>query len=250
MRISLNRVADTYDEPRGLPEHVMKQLRRTLTSELRGCKTILDAGVGTGRFAKPLQDSGFEVFGVDIARKMLEKAVEKGVGNLLLGDVCFLPFKEDSFDATVCIAVLHLIREWKAALREICRATRNVMVSRSYAYKNPMREATSRLIKRYGYGHRKRGKAAWELKNLVTPSRSVFVASFETKADETLAYLSQRAYSYQWEIPEDVNEKIVDELKSQFAGKVFHQELRLLFWDIENLIKIPFTKALRLKTKA
>lgn len=175
------------------------------------------------------------VSGVDIARKMLEKAVEKGACNLLLGDVCLLPFKDKSFDATVCIGVLHLIREWKTALQEICRVTRNVMVSRSYEHKNPMGEATNRLIKRYGYGRRWRGKAEWELKNLVRPSRSVFVASFETKADETLAYLSERAYSYQWEIPEDVNAKIVDELKSQFAGNVFHQELRLLVWDIENL---------------
>ena len=235
MRISFNRVADIYDRTRGLPEHVMKQLRETMTSELSGHKTILDAGVGTGRFAKPLQDSGFEVIGVDIAEKMLEKAVEKGVGNLLLGDVCFLPFKDKSFDASVCIGVLHLITEWKTALQEVCRVTRDVMVSRSYVHKNPMGEATGRLIKRYGYERRWRGKAEWELKNLVTASRSVFVATYETKADETLAYLSQRAYSYQWEIPEDVNAKIVDELKRQFAGKVFHQELRLLVWDIENL---------------
>lgn len=235
MRISFNRVADIYDRTRGFPEHVMMQLRETVTSELSGYRTIFDAGVGTGRFAKLLLDSGFEVFGVDIARKMLTKAVEKSVGNLLLGDVCFIPFRDKSFDATVCIGVLHLTIEWKTMLQEICRVTRNVMVSRSYVHKNPMGEATSRLIKRYGYKRRWRGKAEWELKNLVKPSKSVFVASYETKADETLTYLSQRAYSYQWKIPEDVNKKIVDELKSQFAGKVFHQELRLLVWDIENL---------------
>ena len=60
----------------------------------------------------------------------------------------------------------------------------------------------------------------------------MFVASFENSADERLAYLSHRAYSSQWEIPEDVNKKVVDELKRQFGGKVFPQELRLLVWDI------------------
>lgn len=213
----------------------MKQLLETLTSELSSYRTILDAGVGTGRFSKPLQDSGFEVVGIDIAKKMISRAAEKGADNLFLGDVCFLPFKDNSFDGTVCFHVLHLISEWKTALQEICRVTRSVMVSVFYVHKNPMREAYNRLLRRYGYESRRLGKGEWELKNLVRPSRSVFVASYDTCVDKRLAHLSQRAYSSQWDIPEDVNKKIVDDLKKQFAGKVFHQELRLLIWDIGNL---------------
>jgi len=53
--------------------------------------------------------------------------------------------------------------------------------------------------------------------------------------NERLTYLSQRAYSSQWEIPEDVNRKVVDELKRQFGGQVLHQELRILVWDINDL---------------
>jgi hypothetical protein len=109
------------------------------------------------------------------------------------------------------------------------------MVSMNYVRENPMWKAYDRLLKKYGYERRRPGKGEWELKNLVKPWRSVFVASFETRADERLTYLSQRAYSHQWDIPEDVNAKIVDELKSRFAGKVFPQELRLLIWDIDNL---------------
>jgi ubiquinone/menaquinone biosynthesis C-methylase UbiE len=235
MRVPFNLVAHIYDKTRRLPERVMRQLLETLASELSGCRAILDAGVGTGRFAKPLQASGFEVVGIDIAEKMIRKAVERGVNNLLLGDVCFLPFKDKFFDATICVHVLHLISEWKAALKEICRVTRKVMVSMIYVHENPMWKAYDRLLKRYGYERRRPGKGEWELKNLVKPSRSVFVASYETDADRRLEHLSQRAYSHQWEIPEDVNEKIVDELKSRFAGKVFHQELRLLVWNIDSL---------------
>ncbi len=234
-RIPFNSVACIYDKTRSPPEHVMRQLLETLSSELSSYRTILDVGVGTGRFAKPLQDSGFEVVGIDIAKKMVSMAEERGVSNLLLGDVCFLPFKDNSFDATVCIHVLHLISEWKTALQEICRVARSVMVSIFYVYKNPVREAYNRLLKGYGYESRRLGKGEWELKNLVKPSRSVFVASYDTGVDKRLEYLGQRAYSHQWEIPEDVNEKIVDELKSHFAGKVSHQELRLLMWDIDNL---------------
>lgn len=67
------------------------------------------------------------------------------------------------------------------------------------------------------------------------PSRSVFVASYQNSADERLAHLSRRVYSHQWEIPEDVNRKVVDELKRQFGEKVFPQELRVLVWDISDL---------------
>jgi len=234
-RIPFNSVAHIYDKTRGLPKHVMQQLIETLASELNDYETVLDAGVGTGRFAKPLQDRGFKVVGIDIAKKMISKAEERGVSNLFFGDVCFLPFKDNSFDATVCIHLLHLISEWKTALQEICRVTKRVMVSMIYVCKNPMWEAYDRLLKRYRYESRRLGKGEWELKGLIKPSRSVFVASYDSGVDKRLEYLSQRAYSHQWEIPEDVNAKIVDKLKSQFAGKVFHQELRLLIWDIDNL---------------
>jgi len=147
MRISFDRAAEIYDRTRGFPNHAMKQLIRTLTDELSGHKTILDAGVGTGRFAKPLQDSGFKVVGIDIAKTMIGKAEEKGVSDLFLSDACFIPFRSNSFDATVCIHLLHLISEWKTALQEICRVTRNVMVSLIYVYKNPMWEAYDRLLK-------------------------------------------------------------------------------------------------------
>lgn len=235
MRISFDRAAEIYDKTRGFPNHAMKQLIKTLIDELSCYKTILDAGVGSGRFAKPLQESGFEVVGIDIAKKMIGKAEEKAVSDLFLSDVCFLPFKDNSFDATVCIHLLHLIGEWKTALQEICRVTRSVMVSLIYVYKNPMWEAYGRLLKGYEFERRRLGLGEWELKDLVRPSRSVFAASYGTGADERLEYLRQRAYSYQWEIPEDKNESIVDKLRSQFAGTVFHQELLLLTWNIDDL---------------
>jgi len=235
MRISFDSAAEFFDKTRSPPGWVMKQLIKTLTNELSGYKTILDAGVGTGRFAKPLQDNGFDVLGIDIAEKMINKAVEKGAKNLLQADACFLPFKKKSFDAAVCIHLLHLISEWRMALQEICRVTKSIMVSIHYARKNPIRETYNRLLKSYGYKTRRLGKGEWELKDLVKPSKSVFVASYDNSVNKRLTYLSQRAYSRQWEIPEDVNTKVVDELKHQFGGKMFPQELRILVWDTKDL---------------
>ena len=235
MRISFDSAAEIYDKTRGPPRQVMKQLIKTLADELCGYKTVIDVSVGTGRFAKPLQDCGLDVVGVDIAEKMMNKAVERGVGNLLLGDVCFLPFKDNSFDAVICIHLLHLISEWKMALREICRVTRKVMISMIYGGADPIWKAYDFLLRDYGYESRRLGKGEWELKDFVKPLKSVFVASYSRSADERLTYLSQRAYSSQWEIPEDVNKKVVDELKHRFSGKVFPKELHILVLNISDL---------------
>lgn len=190
MRISFDSAAEFYDKTRGPSKQVMKQLIKVLTKELSGYRSILDAGVGTGRFAKPLQDNGFDVLGIDIAEKMINKATEKGTKNLLRADACFLPFKKKSFDATVCVHLLHLICEWRTTLQEICRVTKDVMFSIHYVRENPIQETYNLLLKSYGYKSRRLGKGEWELKDLVKPSKSVFVASYDNSADERLTYLS------------------------------------------------------------
>lgn len=234
-RISFDPVAQVFDKTRGPPEHVRKQLVDALAKELIGSKTILDAGVGTGRFAKPLQDKEFEVVGIDLSHKMLEVAKKKGTINLLRGDICFLPFKVHSFDVAICNAVLHLIAEWETALQEICRVTSNVMVSTIHKHENPVREAYSRLLEKYGYESRRRGKPEHDLKDLVTPSNSIHVASYNVDSNESLAHMSQRVYSHQWEIPESVNDKIMGELTGQFSGRKFTQELSILVWNVDDL---------------
>lgn len=198
-------------------------------------KTILDAGVGTGRFAKPLQGTEFEVVGIDLSQKMLGVAKEKGVANLFRGDLCFIPFKDSSFEAAICNAVLHLIPEWKMALQEICRVTTDIMVSTIHERANPMREAYTRLLEKYGYEGSRRGKPEHDLENLVAPSKRTHVATYHVDIEQSLAHMSQRAFSYQWRIPESVNNEIVTELRKQFSGKRPRQGLGILIWNVDDL---------------
>jgi ubiquinone/menaquinone biosynthesis C-methylase UbiE len=213
----------------------MKRLMGTLSAELMGCTGILDVGVGTGRLAGPLQDAGFEVVGIDISRKMAGKAREKGVKQLLLADARFLPFKSEAFDAAICVHVLHLISEWRKVLQEICRVSRSALFSLINTSKNPVREAYGRLLRRYGYEGHRPGISEQQLEDLSRPAKSLFVSSYGVHADNSLTSLEQQSSSSQWEIPEDVNFKIVEELKTKFVGKVFKQELYLLEWDINSL---------------
>lgn len=202
---------------------------------MSGHRIILDVGVGTGRFSEPLQDVGFEVVGVDVSKKMMRKAKEKGVKDLILSDACSLPFRDKVFDATVCIHILHLISKWQTALCEICRVTRSSMISLFYACQDPVRAAYDGLLKKFGYERNRPGKSEQDLKELVSPSNSVFVCSYSTSSDDRLANLAQRTFSSQWELPRSVNRKIVKELKGHFTGKTFSQKLYVILWKIDDL---------------
>jgi len=195
----------------------------------------LDVGVGTGRLAEPLQKTGFEVVGIDISRRMMSKAKEKGLQDLLLADARFIPFKNKTFDVAISVHVLHLISEWKKTLREVCRVTRHAMFSLYDARKDPVREAYYRMLKQYGYERRYLGKSEQDLKDLITPTKSLFVTSYDIFADDRLINLQQRTSSSQWEVPEHLNLRVVEQLKREFAGGIFRQDLYLQAWEIDSL---------------
>jgi len=213
----------------------MKTLVETLCVELKNCTRILDVGVGTGRLAEPLQNAGFEILGIDISKKMMSKAREKGVQNLVIADARFIPFRDKSFDATISVHVLHLITDWKKALGEVCRVTRHAMFSLYDARKDTVREAYYRIIKQYGYERHYPGKSEQDLRDLISPNKSRFVISYDVSADNRLIRLRQRTSSSQWEIPEQLNLRVVEQLRKEFAGKVFRQDLHLQWWKIDSL---------------
>jgi ubiquinone/menaquinone biosynthesis C-methylase UbiE len=214
----------------------MKRLVETLATELKDCERILDFGVGTGRFSEPLQRLGFEVAGIDISKKMTSKAKEKGVKNLFLADARSLPFKNKTFEATLSVHLLHLIKEWQKALAEVCRVTRHTMLSLCYSSEDPVREKYDLLLKPYGFERHRPGKSEQKLRDVVVPSKTVFVCSYSVSADDRIANLQQGTSSSQWEIPERVNLEIVQKLKMEFAEKTFRQDLYLSVWEIESLM--------------
>lgn len=125
--ISFDSAAEIFDRTRGLPANVKNEILDVLKEELEEYGCILDVAVGTGKWAKPLQDAGFVVVGLDISRKMLAKACEKRTENLVLGDACVLPFQSSTFDASISVSTLHLIRDYRLAVREIVRVTRKAL---------------------------------------------------------------------------------------------------------------------------
>ncbi len=93
---------------------------------------ILDIGCGNGRNLVPFAKLNFECYGVDFSKNMIEIARKKFER---LGLKCVfqtahatdLPFKDESFDYVICIAVLHHLKkaECEKALSEIRRVLKN-----------------------------------------------------------------------------------------------------------------------------
>src|SRR3989337_3535293 len=151
-RISFDRVADVYDETRGLPPTPLAKAVGVLAEELQG-KRVLEIGVGTGRYAVPLQKSGIRVVGIDISRKMVEVGLAKGLREVVFADGARLPIASKSFDVAMTIHVLHLIPDWRDHLLEIARVTREnymTIVERTYRADSIKREY-DRLGREAGY---------------------------------------------------------------------------------------------------
>ena len=88
-------------------------------------KRILDAGCGTGAILKRLGSPERNI-GIDLAPEAISLWRERGLDNVIQGDICALPFEEASFDAVICSSVLY--HEWvpniPRALHEFYRVLR------------------------------------------------------------------------------------------------------------------------------
>lgn len=119
--IAFDRAVDYYDRTRALPPGVEDAMVEAVSAELRGRGRVLEIGAGTGRIALPLRGAGVDVYGLDLSLPMLERFSAKGPAPLVQGDATRLPFRDGSFGAAFAVHVLHLIPEWRTAVRELVR---------------------------------------------------------------------------------------------------------------------------------
>jgi ubiquinone/menaquinone biosynthesis C-methylase UbiE len=89
---------------------------------------ILDLGCGNGRNLMPFSERGFECYGVDFSKKMLELAEsyfkEKNLkAEFVLGNLTKIPLEDNYFDYVICVAAFHHLNkdEQIACLNEIKR---------------------------------------------------------------------------------------------------------------------------------
>lgn len=245
-RLSFDRVATIYDETRGLPPRVMARLLGVLVDELQG-KRVLEIGVGTGRYAVPLQKSGIRFIGVDISHKMVELGLAKGLRDVVFADGAHLPLVSGSFELATTNHVLHLIPDWRDVLMEIGRVTRDsyfTTIERSHEA-DSIKKEYDELVRLAGGTWVVPGVHERDLPALLKPDIVIPVGPFQEvrSADVVLKELEGRSYSSQWDVPEKIHRSAMATLKKKWSGKELKKShtLEVTFWRAERLKAIPKT---------
>jgi len=242
LTVSFDHVANIYDATRwaGVPAPVMKNILNAMSDALKDCRTILDIGTGTGRFAQFFRNAGFTVVGVDISLSMMYRAREKGVRSLIRADVNHLPFRDESFDGSIMIHVLHLIGNWVQVIHEAGRVTKKILISEAGDTEGfSARQRYLELRAEVGYPLNRLNEAEFGLRKLIRPRFVISAGDYWTDVDvdAEISGFEARRSSVMSDVPEDVHRKIMQRLRAEHGGKILlrHDIPEVVGWDPTHL---------------
>lgn len=87
----------------------------------------LDIGCGEGTVSRIiLKNFNFSYYGIDSSKYMA--SASKEFFPTVLGSLCYLPFKNSSFDLVTCLEVLEHLEKPEAGLREIKRVSKRYSI--------------------------------------------------------------------------------------------------------------------------
>jgi ubiquinone/menaquinone biosynthesis C-methylase UbiE len=124
------RWAAVYDEEHRIAGWSAKGLSRRLSlvlsvmagTGLKMGSLVLDLGSGPGTYTRAIKNIGYSCFGLDYSQRVIEVARKKGPGEPYVhGEAYHLPFRNNVFNAVLCIGVLQSLEEPVRALSEISR---------------------------------------------------------------------------------------------------------------------------------
>lgn len=237
------RVADIYDATRSLPEGEMQLLLDAIASVIPAGSPVVDVGVGTGRFALPLQQRGYNVVGIDISKAMMAKAAQKGVEQMVFADVQKQPFRDDVFEAAVLVHILHLVSDWATVVKEAARVSRGTLISvletSEGSDRGAMRQEYLDMRFKLGYPLVRLESGEGGLREKVAPDRLVPVieAQRDKAADEELSHFEQRGESMTFDVPDQAHKEIIAALRAKYGGTTLRSKTRidLAVWSAARL---------------
>src|SRR2546426_8502385 len=214
----------------------MEKLLHAMKETLAGCTTLLDVGTGTGRFAEYFNDSGFNVVGIDVSLSMMAKAREKKLRDLVRADAHRLPFRDRTFDGAIMIHVLHLVRDWVQVVHEVGRVTRKVIVAEVEDGEGfTPRSRYLELRPEMGYPLDRFNDGEAGLRRIVPPAIVKLVADYWTDINvhEEIDSFDRRKSSVSWDVPAEVNDKIIQRLHSENPEKTVRRRetVEVVGWD-------------------
>lgn len=122
-----NKIALTYNKryEGSYLVNIENEIKNLITSN--NYKNILEAGCGTGKWLKLLENNHQNIFGLDYSRGMLKIARDdKSSLNLVNADAVQIPFKDNYFDLIFCVNAIHHFPDKEKFISESKRTlTRN-----------------------------------------------------------------------------------------------------------------------------
>lgn len=227
---SFDRAANIYDQTRPLFEPIAKHGLQAILDITGPTSRILDVGTGTGRISVPLLERGTDLIGCDISSKMLSRLKEKfPSARIAQSDASRLPFPTAHFDVVLTVHVLHLISPWREALREFQRVLKpggvylnaRTWESAGVSVREQLRVYWRRWLETQGVSARRVGiqdeaEFQQELQVLSGYMTQVEVIRYPVPFTlrEELERFASRVNSDTWDVPDDVFEASMQELRA------------------------------------
>lgn len=239
--IPFDRVASIYDATRALPRGVEREVADRLAERIGGARS-LEVGVGTARWAWPLQQRGVEIVGVDLSGPMLRVARSKGFARPVRADVCRLPFPDGRFDGSLVTHLLHLVYDVPSALREIARVTRQRVRSvLEYEIARPdVVDEYLALVRAAGFGASPPGLGERKLAEALRPDWVRDVAHFHSRGPATskIDAVAARSFRDTWDASGPVHARAIEALRARFgdAEETVETRVEIAEWDRRRLL--------------
>ncbi len=230
--LSFDQAAGYYDQTRGLPEPMASIGIQLMLDHLQAgagrAAHLLEVGTGTGRIAVPLLERGANLVGCDLSTKMLARQQAKWpAARLAQTDATALPYAAAAFDGVLTIHVLHLIGNWRGAVREIQRVLRpgGVFVNSwnphtTREVDTDIRDRWHALVEARGGSWRRPGvQSRDELVAYLTEMGSsvaeVTVARLTSTVtpENVIDSIAGRIFSDTWDVSDDIMQPTVSELR-------------------------------------
>lgn len=232
---SFDRLAEVYDETRGLPPEAERQIGAGIARLLRETATeprLLEVGIGTGRIAVPLAAEGVRVTGLDISPKMLARLREKrGDIDVMLAEAARPPLRNGIFDGALFVHILHLVPDAEATLRAtlpLLRAGGAILYGSDSGHLGKRKEA-EQLIREAAADIASVDLTSWDvhgriraltegiMREVCADARTVRLAAWTSRARgrTMLDRLARRDFSSSWKIPEEALPAIIERVTPQ-----------------------------------
>ena len=190
---------------------------------------LFEPGVGNGRIAMPLAESGYRVTGADISAAMLHDGARRAPRLPVAwhrADAARLPYADTAFDLAVATHLFYFIRDWQQTADEVLRVVRPggavILMHTGTGAEIPVFNARYKaLCAEMGHPIPTIGvESTREVVDYYASRgceiewwRDRWTWTVHIRLDVALRYIEKRAYSFTTFAPEAVHKAVVDRLR-------------------------------------